>query len=441
MGHTTMKKIVFILLVSISGFLHSQSLYFPPLTGSTWDTISVSSLGWCQDKMDSLLSFLGRENTKAFILLKNGKIVTEKYYGTFTKDSLWYWASAGKTLTGFTVGIAQQEGYLSIHDSSSKYLGTGWTSCPPAKEKLITVKNQLSMNTGLDDGVPDPDCTLNTCLQYLSDAGTRWAYHNAPYTLLDQVIQNATGTTLNAYVNTRIKTKTGMDGFYSNTGYNNVYYSKARSMARFGLLLLNKGVWNTTPVLSDTAFFNQMTNTSQSLNLSYGYLTWLNGKSSFMVPQLQLVFPGKLMPNAPDDAFFALGKNGQFISVYPAQKVVFIRMGNAPTSALVPFALNDSICRRLNEVMCSPTHQNSGLIEENTQIQVYPNPASDRVYLNLPFEHIQRIEIIDLSGKIIATEYKNNQILVQKLSQGLYFLKCYTNKNTVYISRFLKQNP
>jgi CubicO group peptidase (beta-lactamase class C family) len=258
---------------------------------------------------------------------------------------------------------------------------------------------------------------------------------------LDQVIQNATGITLNAYVYTRIQTKTGMNGFYSNTGYNNVYYSKARSMARFGLLLLNKGVWNTTPVLSDTAFFNQMTNTSQSLNLSYGYLTWLNGKSSFMVPQLQLVFPGKLMPNAPDDAFFALGKNGQFISVYPAQKVVFIRMGNAPTSAPVPFALNDSICRRLNEVMCSPTHQNSGLIEENTQIQVYPNPASDRVYLNLPFEHIQRIEIIDLSGKIIATEYKNNQILVQKLSQGLYFLKCYTNKNTVYISRFLKQNP
>jgi CubicO group peptidase (beta-lactamase class C family) len=412
-------------------------MYFPPLTGSTWDTISVSSLGWCQDKMDSLLAFMGRENTKAFILLKNGKIVTEKYYGTFTKDSLWYWASAGKTLTAFTTGIAQHEGYLSINDSTSKYLGTGWTSCPSNKEKLITVKHQLSMNTGLDDGVPDPDCTLSSCLQYLSDAGTRWAYHNAPYTRLDGVIQNAVGTTLNSYVTTRIKNKTGMDGFFFNIGYNNVYFSKARSMARFGLLLLNKGYWNTTPVLSDTVYFNQMINTSQPLNLSYGYLTWLNGKSSFMVPSLQFVFPGKLMPNAPDDAYFALGKNGQFIDVYPSQKIVFIRMGNSPASTTVDFALNDSICRRLNEVMCVSTNQNTALNMQNDNIKVYPNPASEKIYLNLPTYEMQKAEITDMSGKSLATYYNTNEIPLQYLPQGLYFIRC-TTRNGVYIHKFVK---
>lgn len=435
-----MKKNLAVLLVLLYGLLQGQSLYFPPLTGSTWDTVSVSSLGWCQDKMDSLLAFLGRENSKAFILLKNGKIVTEKYYGTFTKDSLWYWASAGKTLTGFITGIAQHEGYLSINDSTSMYMGTGWTSCPPSKEKLITIKHQLSMNTGLDDGVPDPDCTLSTCLQYLSDAGTRWAYHNAPYTRLDQVLQNATGTALNSYVTTRVKNKTGMDGFYFNVGYNNVYFSKARSMARFGLLLLNKGYWGTTPVLSDTVYFNQMTNTSQPFNLSYGYLTWLNGKASFMVPQLQFVFPGKIMPNAPDDAYFALGKNGQFIDVYPSQKIVFIRMGNSPASTSVDFALNDSICRRLNDVMCTPVHaQNPVITQKMNQIQLYPNPASDRIYLNIPEYQVQKIEIMDFSGRVIKTAYKTTEITTLGLPQGIYLLRCYLHDASVHTVRFLQQ--
>ncbi len=42
------------------------------------------------------------------------------------------------------------------------------------------------MTTGLDDGVPDVDCMLPSCMIYKADAGTRWAYHNAPYTILDK---------------------------------------------------------------------------------------------------------------------------------------------------------------------------------------------------------------------------------------------------------------
>ena len=55
-------------------------------------------------------------------LLKDGKIVLEKYYDNFTMDSLWYWASAGKTVTSFMTGIAQQEGHLNISDTTSQYL-------------------------------------------------------------------------------------------------------------------------------------------------------------------------------------------------------------------------------------------------------------------------------------------------------------------------------
>ncbi len=423
-----MKHILLIFLFSfIEKSLLSQNLYFPPTTGNTWETLSPASLGWCQDKIDSLLNYLGQENTKAFILLKNGKIVIEKYYGTFTQDSLWYWASAGKTLTGFTVGIAQQEGLLSINNLSSQYLGNDWTSCPSAKEDLITVKHQLSMTSGLDDGVPDPHCTIDTCLQYLADAGTRWAYHNGPYTKLDGVIATATGQSLNAYIAQKIKIPTGMTGAFYPSGFNNVFVSKARSMARFGLLLLNKGNWNGNQILTDTNYFHQMTNTAQNYNKSYGYLCWLNGKASYMVPGLQAVIPGSLNPHAPNDMYAAMGKNGQFINVVPSQNLVYIRMGNMPNGTEVPFLLNDSIWQRLNLVMC-----NTNAISQNTDLPKspipYPNPFTNKIHVaNLT--EAAAFSLKNIYGEVLFEGENIENGDFSHLSAGIYFLTVKTKQH------------
>lgn len=350
----------YLLLLPIFIFVSSaksQTLYFPPINNNLpWDTISPSSLGWCSNKIDSLYDFLQQENTKAFILLKDGKIVLEKYFGTFTKDSAWYWASAGKTLTAFMVGKAAENNLLKLSDSSSKYLGTGWSACTPAQENKITIRNHLTMTTGLDDGVPDNHCTIDTCLQYLAAPGTRWAYHNGPYNMLHDVLINATGQTVNNYMQQKLKTQTGITGSWFDSNYDHVYYSKARSMARFGLLAQNNFIWNTDTLLTDTVFKNQMINTSQNLNKSYGYLWWLNGKSSFMLPTLQNVFPGYLIPNAPADMIAALGKNSQLISISKSKGILFIRMGDAPNTpgGEVATVHCNQIWQRLNSIACNP---------------------------------------------------------------------------------------
>lgn len=321
----------------------NEAVYFPPTSSSLWDTTSPASLNWNTTELNNLYPYLQSKNTKAFIILKNGKIVVEKYFGSFTSDSLWYWASAGKTMTAFLVGIAQQDGIININNKTSQYLGRGWTSAPLLKENLITIKNQLTMTTGLDDAVPDDDCTLPSCLIYKVDAGSRWAYHNAAYTVLDSVIVNASGMNYNAYFQQKIRNKIGMNGFwYKTPNSNNVYYSNARSMARFGLLLLNKGQWDSTSILSDTNYFNQQISTSQNLNLSYGYLTWLNGKSSFMAPTLQNIFPGSIIANAPSDLYAALGKNDQKIYVVPSQNLVVIRMGESSGQVMLALSSFDN---------------------------------------------------------------------------------------------------
>lgn len=337
----------------------AQILYFPPIGSTIWETTDPASLGWNTAKIAELDAFMTNTNTRAIIVLQNGRIVIEKYAGKqlvtttldFTSSSNWYWASAGKTLTAAIIGIAEAQVKINLQTKTSTYLGTGWTNLTLAQENNITVLHQLTMTTGLDDGVANRDCTDPSCLIYKAVPGSRWAYHNAPYTLLDGVIANATGKTLNNYLSDELKSKTGMDGQYIQTGENNVYYSTPRSMARFGLLLLNKGKWDQTQVVPES-FLNLMITSSQSMNPSYGYLTWLNGKSSYLLPAPgQININASITPNAPIDMFAAMGKNGQLINVIPSKQLVVIRVGDAPDTSLVPYTFQNDLWTKLNEII------------------------------------------------------------------------------------------
>ncbi|MDQ3142572.1 MAG: serine hydrolase [Bacteroidota bacterium] len=418
-----LKTIPGVCVLFYSTFIFSQSLYFPPINGSTWETISPVELGWCENEIEPLLDYLKENESKAFILLKDGKIVIEKYFDSYTQDSIWYWASAGKSMTGFLMGLAQQESLLSISEMTSKYLGPAWTVCPLDKENLITVKHQLSMTTGLDDKVADIYCTLNTCLQFRADAGTRWAYHNAPYTLLDEVIESASGQNLNSFLSQRLRGQTGIIGLYVKSGYNNVLYSKPRMMARFGLLMLNKGNWNGTSILHDANYYQAVINSSQSINKSYGYLWWLNGKESYMVPGVQYVYTGSMNPNAPNDMFSALGKNGQILNVVPSQNLVLIRMGDDPGAGDVPINFNDEIWKRVNKVICNTT-QNNDEKTKDKNITCFINFASKKIDISVPNEYFS-IKLVDLNGNVIfGKEHAYNQINIPtlKFASGLYYI-------------------
>jgi hypothetical protein len=154
----------------------NDTVYFPPINSDTWETKTVAELGWNESELQPLIDYLETKNTKGFMILYNGRIVVESYLNGHSSTTPWYWASAGKTLTSTVSGIAQEEGLININNKVSDYLGIGWTSEPSDKENLITCKNLLSMNSGIDDSLGDDVSPAN--LQYKADAGTRWAYHN-----------------------------------------------------------------------------------------------------------------------------------------------------------------------------------------------------------------------------------------------------------------------
>ncbi len=330
----------------------NDSLYFPPVNSDTWETLSVSELNWNASALQPLLDYVENKGTKAFLILKNGKLVVEWYGNGEDKDSNLPWNSAAKTLVAFTTGVAQEEGYLNINDASKDYLGSGWSNLTTEQEENISVWNHLTMTTGLDYTVPNNNCSAPECLVYKNEPGSFWFYHNATYTLLHDIITGAVNTDFNTYFNEKVKNKIGMQGAWVPFGYFKLYYSNARSMARFGLLNLNKGIWDGTDILNDSSYFQAMTNTSQNLNKSYGYLWWLNGKESFRGPGLTLEFPGELIPNAPNDMVAGLGRNDQKMYVVPSQNLVIIRMGDDAGEALLgPSSFDNDLWAEINKLI------------------------------------------------------------------------------------------
>ena len=326
-----------------------EAMYFPDNGTDIWETKTAAALEWNESNIPALLEFLETKNTKSFMILVNGRIVMENYFDGHTATTPWYWASAGKTLTATLTGIAEQEGFININNKVSDYLGNGWTSTTLEKENLITCKHLLTMTSGLDDSLGD-DVSPNN-LQYIADAGTRWAYHNV-YVKLQDVVAQATGQSWSTYFNSKLRDPIGMTGVWLESGEDlSVYWSTTRSMARFGLLALNNGKWKETQIIN-SSYFNSAINTSQDINKSYGYLWWLNGKESYHLPQTQFDFNGPVIPSGPADMYMALGKNDQKIYVIPSKKMIVIRMGNAADGE--NFALSgfdNELWQKINDVV------------------------------------------------------------------------------------------
>lgn len=397
---------IFILVASVLS-VTAQPLYFPPISNDAWERLSRTELGWCQDKVDSLVEFGRRTDTKALIILKDGKIALEKYYGAFTKDSAWYWASAGKTVTSVLVSIAQNEDLMDITRSSATYLGRGWSSCSPQQEDAITVRHHLTMTTGIGFDRSNDNCTTPDCLRYRAEPGTIWDYHNACYLLLQDMIERASGKTYQQYYTQQLSLKLGMGGVW----FNGVLYSKPLAMARFGLMLLAGGVWNGDTIVKDREYFDAMMNTSQQLNKSYGYLFWLNGKGSYMQPGISIVWPTDLVPSAPKDMYAGMGKNDQRVYIVPSQRMVVVRMGNpGDSSAPAISGYDDALWQRINALPCNTSVSN----EQQSEINIWPNPATTSVsYLG------DTAVLYDVLGNEVLRSY-TSPLDVSLLPSGTY---------------------
>jgi len=410
-----MLRILFATILFHSFQLCTAQGYFPPVDNGNWETTEQD---WCPESVDTLFSYLEARNSKSFIILKDGRIALEAYFNDHNSDLIWYWASAGKTITATLVGAAMEEGALQISDPVNQYLGEGWTSCSLEAETERTIWHQLTMTSSFDNNPVLWDCTEPECFNCTGNpAGTEWHYHNGVYRRLIEVIEEATGTNRNLYTNQKIESIIGMSGFWTD----NLYWSTARDMARFGLLALNEFNWDGTSVLNDSEYIEGLTSSSQEMNPAYGYLWWLNGKDSFKVPLDNMLYEGWLIPSAPEDMYAALGANDQKIYVIPSQDMVVIRQGNeafGEAPALSDF--DGELWELISNLDCEPLTTNA-LNEAPEKYIYYPNPSNGIISTDI--SGITSLRLFSPSGKLIKTFNNPEKSLSLHLQPGLYLLQ------------------
>lgn len=80
---------------------------------------------------------------------------------------------------------------------------------------------------------------------------------------------------------------------------------------------------------------------------------------------------------------------------------------------------------------------NSGISSSgNNALQFYPNPVNDEITLQV--DDLEKVEIVDLNGKIIDRKYDTKKISCIELNAGMYLLKVFT-KNEILVAKFIKK--
>ena len=304
--------------------------YFPPTEDEQWARISPQEAGWNKGLLDEAFKFARNNNTIQFLILYQGRILKEAYWGS-TPEMTGDVASVQKSLVSILVGMAQEKGLLSIHEPVSRYIGSGWTRMNTTLEQQITLYHLLSMTTGMD-----------SWLKRASGPGGAWSYNTPAYHYLKKVLEAVTQQGLHTLTEQWITKPLGMK---STSWIDRVYmklpdgtpmsglHTNVRDLARFGLLVLADGKWAGKTIIKDKAYLKEALSPSQDMNAAYGYLWWLNGRSHYMLHISKRTRKGYLVPSAPADMVAAYGVKAQKLYIVPSLSIVVARRGGAPTGA------------------------------------------------------------------------------------------------------------
>ncbi len=312
-----------------------------PASQDPWDlgpsSDSLAFEGSFHGKPTSLEAFIDLSDTSAFLVIKDGRVVYEKYLHGDSRDSLHTSFSMAKSFTSALLGIALAEGKIeSLDDPVRKYL-PALTS--PSFDG-VTVKHVLTMSSGLrfNETYTDPEADINkmatlippmSYVEYINtlerehEPGTYNLYASINTQLLGILLVEVSGESLTDYMSSRLWQPLGMenDGLWTldAQGYELAMgglAASARDYAKLGLLYLNGGKrddrqilppgWAEESVTPDEPHLMPGDNPASSRPSGYMYQWWT--------------------PRDWDGDFLARGIWGQTIYVHPRNRVVVVKL-------------------------------------------------------------------------------------------------------------------
>ncbi len=288
--------------------------------------------------------FFNETDTTSFIIIKNDKIIYEKYFNDYSRESINTSFSVAKSFVSFLIGKAIGDGYIeSIEEPITNYI-------PELSNKgfeEISIEHLLNMSSGLhynerpllfsDDAKTYYSPNLRRLAlgetKLVDRPGEKFLYNNYNPLLLGIILERSTQKTISEYLQETLWKPVGMQfsatwsidsqkhGFEKmESGIN----ARAIDFARFGKLYLNKGNWNGEQIISSQWIIDS-TKRKENLNDSYySYTEWdfFNRDNGYY----KYMWLGYEREDGDYD-FFAHGKYGQVIYVSPKYNVVIVRTG------------------------------------------------------------------------------------------------------------------
>ena len=316
----------------------APKLYWP--RANEWETRSPKDSGMDPAGLEDAANYAAEHNSSGLVVLRGGRIVSEKYWQDWTPETSQPIFSSSKSIAATLVGMAIDERKLKGVTQRVADFIPSWEGTP---KTAITLRHIMTMTSGIEVGAgrvsPDVDAFEETAAFPLEKKpGEYWAYNTPVYRMLIRILELASGEGINQYTTRKLAQPIGMrssswDCAPAPRGKTNCtwYRSSLRDMARFGLLILRNGMWDDRQLIS-AAYIKESTSTSQKLNPAYGYLWWLNGKASFKLAGGR-EGQGMLWPDCPADAFGALGAQDKKIYVVPSLDLIVARHGGAASVA------------------------------------------------------------------------------------------------------------
>lgn len=278
------------------------------------------------------------KRTRALVIIQDGRIRAERYAPGFTQDMPLPGWSMAKSVTSALVGVLVGKGKLAL---ASQALLSEW-SAPGDPRANITLEDLLRMRSGLEfsekysDLLSDvtqmlfarPDAAAFAAAKPLLRApGSSWSYASATTNILSLIIRRAVGEKdYSQFPRCALFNPLGMSSAVFEPDASGTFVGSSfllaatRDWARFGQLYLQDGVWEGRRILPEGWVKFSTTATPQSPQGRYGAHWWRK-------LQKELGGETELAAGLPADAFYALGHEGQTLTVIPSRRLVVVRLG------------------------------------------------------------------------------------------------------------------
>jgi CubicO group peptidase (beta-lactamase class C family) len=306
--------------------------------------------------LDDIFTAQGVGETRAVVVMANGKLAAERYAAGYDKDTRFVSWSMAKTVTGVLIGMLVSDGLLALDEPAPVPL---WQR-PGDPRAEITLRHLLQMRSGLrhtEAGDP-PYESSEVRMLFLDgrDNMAKWAEEqpleaepgkmfeyssNTSVILADIAARALTASdkpearrkAVADYLQQRLFGPLGMTSMvpeFDASGTlvgGSLMHATARDWAKLGEMLRLKGRAPGGEQLVPQRWVEAMVTPSPA-SPHYGFQTWLNREIPGTEPSEHPLFPDR----APKSLFSLIGHMGQYVLVSPEQRVTLVRLGHSDSA-------------------------------------------------------------------------------------------------------------